>query len=742
MKVSDLPMSFPIRRSLILPLILSLLVQLLIPMQGFAAEDMQQQIDSAQEAKITLEQAVRIVKENFDIPQEYIEFTSGFSNYQSRQTWSLNWNASNGSGGNFTSQVDAVTGEILSMSSWKPSTGEQGYKLPGISLEQAKTIAANTVKKLAGQKYTHLKIIENRDIIPINLYGSTAYHFNWQRIGNGIPLQGNGASVQIDANDGQILSYSLTWNELTLPEVNGIISAQKAAEALTQNKLLELQYFLPPVYRIMAAGSKEQVQLIYQLQNNGVIDAFTGKPLLLNQDQWLSADAAAPGGLGSAKEKGTSNFVSLTPQEQKEIEKNITLLTKEKAIEVVKRWVDIPSNLTLKSMSLNTDGGLRDTKTWYFEWSPQSREQGQTITARVDAVNGELIGFNFYHSQYPLQQTDGQKSTLTKEAAQKIGEDFLKRIQPDKFKEVKIKLDPFTESSAKIVPVEINSFSFNYERIVNGISFASNGMSVAIDPVTKKVTSYNLNWWNVDFPQLSQALPQVQAESTFLKARPFELKYVLVYTNGEPKEAKLIYQPSKENNLVSDVMNAKTGAFLDWQGKPLSEQLRPYTFVDITGSDSEKEIAALGSAGIFGEYGNTFKPEENITAGSLLRALLIIRNGAWDNSGLTDDEVLKKTKEQGWLKEDLSPAQNVSRELFCKILIRYLNLEKIAVIDSIYRPSFEDIQQIPSQSQGYISLATGLGLVKVRDNQFEPDKMTTRSEAAYSIIQALGYGLR
>lgn len=730
-------MPFSIRRLFVLSLVFVLLIQLLLPIPGFASEKIEPQSSPLSDAKVTLEQAIRIVKENLKIPKEYTEFTSGYNNYNYRQAWYLNWNTSGESGGNFSSQVDALSGEILSIHSWKSSPNRQNYNLPKITLEQAQAIAEDTVEKLSGQKYSKLKLVEDDSVIPINSYGSADYSFRWQRIENGIPFQGNGANIQIDADNGEVLSYNLTWNTVNLPEIEGIIDTQQAGEAFSRNKMLELQYFLPTVYRTLAAGSKEPVQLVFQLNKNGLIDAMSGKPLVLGQDYWISADEYALEGIG-AREALNSKSIPLTPEELREVEQNTTLLTKEEAIKVVKNWVEIPSDLTLRTMNLNTDSGRRDTKVWYFEWASSDRTKGQTITARIDAVNGELIGFNYYGSNSPLAQSVDQKTLLTKEEARKIAADFLKKIQPSKYQQVKIKADESSEAVSKPSP-DVTSLSFSYERLVNGIVFSSNGMGVTVDLLTKKITSYNLNWWNLDFPQLSQAIPQSQAEASFLESRPFVLKYILVYNNGEPQAAKLVYQPLNEGNKVSDILDAKTGTFLDWQGKPLTEQPRSYRFADIAGNEAEKEITVLGLAGLFGEYGSTFKPKENVTAVSLLRSLLIIKNGTSDYNSLAAEDVLKKAKEEGWLKEELTPSHNISRELFSKIIIRYLGLEKIADLP-IYQNPFQDADQLISQSQGYISLSTGLGILQVNAQKFEPGRTMMRAEAAYSIIQALGYG--
>jgi len=735
-------------RRLIIPLAFVVMMQLAVPAQvsadPAAAEPaapipIKQEVIQAPtlpEAKITLEEAIQITRKNFNIPQEFSDFSSGFNNYGAHQSWSLNWRAPGTSGGNFSSQIDAVTGEIINLNFWQPVQETQSYKLPKLSLSEARVLADNLVKKYAGEKYAQLKFVEENNIIPIDLYGQSSYAFRWQRTQNGLDVQGNGANIQIDANSGQLMSYNLNWDSLTFPGLDKIIDAKKAAEAFSLTKQLEIQYFLSPVYRpLTAADSKEQVQLVYQLKNYGTIDAFTGKPLVLDRNQWLSTDSAA-GGMGSS-ESASSRKLALTPQEEKEIAENANLLSKESAIEIVKKWVEIPETLRLKGMNLYKDSSLRNGKIWSFEWGSQNQSLSQSIYARVNALSGEIIGFNCYGSP----DTPGSQNTaITKEEAKTIAEDFLKKIQPDKFRQVQLNADAYNAVENSKIPAETSSLLLSYQRIVNGILFPSNQMSVTVNLLTKKITSYDLTWWDLDFPQLSQALPQTQAEEIFLQSRPLQLQYVILYDQGDPKEFRLVYQPSVYDNQTSNIMDAKTGLFLDWQGKPLKDQLKAYSFNDISGLSAEKEIKTLGLAGVFGEYGTEFRPRENITVLSLLKALLTVKNGTLDTS-LPAEEILKQAKELQWVQEELLPSQTVSKELFAKIIIRYLGLEKIAAITGIFIP-YTDIQSLPAKSQGSISLSVGLGILSTQGANFQPEKAVTREEAAAAIIKALEFGFR
>ncbi|NLL52169.1 MAG: peptidase, partial [Peptococcaceae bacterium] len=668
------------RRLFIFSLAVILLIQLSMPAPLLARAE-QSLAEITSKPLISLEQAIQAVKKKFEIPAELKDFSSGFSNYNSRQAWYLNWSSEGAEAGSFISYIDAVSGEILSFHYSKPYTPNHYYKIPNISLQQAEELADQNLKELAGDKYQRLKLITDNTIIPLNSYGQTSYSFTWQRTENNIPVPGDGAGIQIDSDTGRLISYNLYWTDLTFAKAN-TIDANRAAQALSKSNLLELQYFLAPEVRpLQTNGSgQEKVQLVYQLKNNGTIDALTGQPVILNQDEFLALanDTGIRGGMGSSEQ--ASDKVALTPQEQQEIADLAKLLTKEQAIHAVQKWVEIPNGFRINNMNLYKDSSLRGGRAWSFHWESQDRTQ--FISARVNAENGELINFSSYKSS---ATSSTENKLISQKEALKIAEDFVKGIQPDKFQQTKLNtanlalenLSSSEPASSLPLPTDRTSITFNYQRMVNGILFPANQISATVDLVSKKITSYSLNWWNLEFPRVSMAMPKNQAEELFFQSRPMELQYAIVYDQGEAKEARLVYRPASLSGANSDLMDAKNGSFLDWRGKPLTEQPCRLSFNDIAGNPYAKEITVLGLAGIFGEYGNEFKPQQNITVHSLLQALLTVKNGIIDNN-LSSADIIKEAKKLGWLQEEVSPNQIVTRELFSKIIIRYLGLDKIA----------------------------------------------------------------
>ncbi len=734
------------RRSFIAMIVIAfLLVPMISAPVAFGEEKSSSDIETLAMPDVTLEKAILIVKNNFDVPSGYADFSSTYNTYNDRQVWALRWNGTAERPGEFAAEVNAINGDIVSMNYWKNEDQlASGPSVPKITKAGAQEISYKLLSRLLGKRVEELSLIPSEfEIMPLN-YGPFNYSFQYQRLINGLPFLSNGVNVQVSSTDGHITSYNLNWNNVKAPEVQGVINVDQAQQAFAAAPFFKLQYWLPSSYRPLMVGQKQEARLVYQLkgENGGAIDAFTGAPLQLKPGEWLATDSLGSGGMGSAKEE-RANSVSdgvqvLTPQEQQEVEHTAELINRDEAIAAVQRWIELPDNMTLRSANLGKDWRSLDKRIWSFDWSniTTDKEQGnpQYLSARVSATNGELVGFSMSN-----QQTGKTDVKLDRTATQNLAEEFLKEVQPERFSQVV--LDPETDLMAKTNPEPWNNEAFSYRRVVNGVDFPENGMIVNVDPVVGKVTNYELNWSDYDLPSVSGILTKDMAVKSFLKVRPLTLTYVRIHYNGIPGDLRLVYLPIALDRSItsSNILDAKSGELLDYQGKPLEKGPKPYNFTDLDGVNGAPEIAALGQAGLFGDFGNTFKPQETMSLGSLLRAMYFSRFGLWGNTALTDTEIISKTKELGWLKEDLQPGAPVNRELLAKVLLRYIQLNKLAELKGIYQVSFQDTAQINPEALGYIAIASSTGILKVEGQVLAPRETVSRAEAATSFFRALGW---
>ena len=555
---------------------------------------------------------------------------------------------------------------------------------------------------------------------------------------------GDGVNIAVSGEDGHIVSYNLNWSDVKAPAADGAISAEQAGQGFASAPFFKLQYWLPTSIVFLKAGEKQDLKLVYQLQSStgGAIDALTGKPLTLKPGEMINVFS----GYGMGDTKGAMGQVAtssvpapLTPQEQQEVDLTSKLLKQDEALAVVKQWLDIPDNLTLRSANLSSDWRSADNRIWNFNWAdpspnsnPGSSAKPQYLNARVNAVNGELVGFNRGYQSNPGEVK------FDRAAMQKIAEDFLKKVQPERFQQAVLD----SADSLGLYPgaTPDSSGNFQYHRIVNGIDFPNNFLTVSVDPADGTITNYDLNWQDYNFPATDGILSQDQAVQAFLSQGPLTLAYVRIYTDGLPGDVRLVYLPlsQEQSAQTSNILDASSGKLLNYQGKPLDEGSKPYIFTDLNGVDGAQEIEALGEAGLFGDYGNQFNPQETMSAASLLRAMYYNQFGQNDSTmSLSDADILTKAKEQGWLKEDLQPGDPVSRELLAKILLRYAQLSKVAELKDIYQLKFQDADQISPDALGYIALATGSGILKVQGDTLAPQAAVSRAEAAAALYRAI-----
>lgn len=697
-------------------------------------------------AEVSLEKAIQIVKTNFDVPDEYTDFSSSYNTYDGRQVWSLRWNGTSDKPGEFAAEVNAVNGDIVSLNYWKNEDQlANSPSVPTITKAEAQEISDKLLSRLLSQRTEELKLIPSElEVVPLN-YGPFNYSFQYQRTINGVPFLSNGAVVQVSSTDGHISSYNLNWNDVKAPQANGVISVDQAQQAFAAAPFFKLEYWIPSYYRPLNAGQKQDAKLVYQFETEntgGAIDALTGQPVQLNQGEWLATDSFGIGGMGSAEAKSASSISDrgpvLTPQEQQEVDRTAKLLKQDEAIAAVKRWVEIPDNLTLRGANLSKDWRNDDQRIWNFDWSNNSNvKEGENpgyLSARVSAATGELLGFSSSSEENSKNEVKYDRA-----AAQKLAEEFLKKVQPERFGQVV--LDSESDYLEKMGIEPWNNQAFSYQRVVNGINFPGNGMIVNVNPVNGKITNYELNWSEYNLPSPTGILSKDKAVESFLKARPLTLTYVRIYSNGIPGDLRLVYLPIAKDRSVptSNILDAKSGELLDYRGEPVEKGPKPYNFTDLAEVNGAPEITVLGQAGLFGEYGNSFKPQEKMSVSSLMRAMYLSRFGLWGNTGLTDKEIISKAKDLGWLKEDLKPGDPVNRELLTKILLRYIQLNKLAELKDIYQVSFQDSDQISSDALGYVALASSTGIIKVEGKVLAPRDTVSRAEAATAMFRALGW---
>jgi hypothetical protein len=693
---------------------------------------------------VSLEEATKTVKAAFAIPPEFTKFSSGYSRSTNRQVWQLSWETEKEPWGHLNAQVDCQTGEILNMDMWQSISGSKPRgQLPVVSRAEAVKKAEQLVKQLQPGRLAQLKLEEDPgELLQLLSWGASTHRINWVRQVQGVPFPQDGITVQIDTQTGLITGYTFNWTDVEFPDAGKAISLTQARQVWNETEMLQLQYFRMNSGDRTALGP---VKLVYRLihPSGGVLDALTGKPLEVNRNIYRDEALSNAGGLAKTEDAAQE----LTPQELAEVVAASKVISQEKAEEVVRQWVTIPTHLTLQGAYLNRDeqrapGARTWSMSWHYVGTEELAEDAvRWVSATVAAENGTLLSFS---TDKAWQRPDPTKvKVMSIKEAQALADAFLQRIQPNLFGQVKLVETPDSgvrplEKTMILPPYQ----GFQYQRLVNNVVYPENGMSVSVDLVTGEIQSYQLRWNPLAFPSTQGVLETAAIVNHYLQRQPLTLQYVQEYIyneTGATPVIKLVYKPVPAPGQLAEAMtDAMTGAALDWRGEELSLQPRPYKFTDIDGHWAAAEIALLGQAGLFGEYGETFRPNEPVKLVQYLRALFMLERGAASGTRMTDDEVMKEARQRGWLKEDaLKPGDTVSRLQLSRIVIRFLGLESAAKIEGIYQAPYRDMKNIPTAEQGYVALSYGLGILRGEQGNFGAAVIVPRSQAAVSIIRML-----
>lgn len=686
-----------------------------------------------------LEDAIKRVKQVFDIPEENSEFSYSASSQGDLMVWMLDWRAKGDEGSNVSIALDS-TGDILRYYSYR-NMDQDTSKLPKISRDEAKAKAEGIIEKINPQILGDLKLKE--DTRNASIYDRT-YHFEYIRTYNGIVFPSNRIAVEIDKQTGELTSYNKTWSrDVSFPTAEKILSLKEAQEAYIKNLGLRLTY--------NAVSEKDAIKVyaaytpIYD--SRYYIDALTGERF--SQDLYIDMAFNE-----SAKQMADRDVymdqgsIALTPEEMEAVEEVSGLLAQKEAEKIARelKVLELDDEFLLEGASLSKSWPDRTNYHWnlYFVKTPdEDGKDYRDVNVGINAKTGEIVSFNTNHSYRE------EAAKFDREAAKKIVEEFLNEIQPEKFKETEY--DEISDGEITYPEGELPTYQrFNYTRMVEGIPFSNNGIGVGFDAVTGKIQSYSLDWYDVEFPSIENAVELEKMYEIFFKEIGLELQYIsagndIVYVKSpvedadKKTEAKLVYAVNTNKPIRFD---ADTGAILNNDGKPYKEK-KVLEYTDISDHYAKNQIEMLAQIGV-GLEGPELKPDEKIKQKDFLLLISQVLNGYefYGKNTLSSDEetenLYKMLMRQGIIKEDeKNPEDYLTREDSVKFAIRALNYGKLAELSDIFNCTFKDKDEINPELVGHVVIAKGLKIVNGYGEYFRPKEELKRADALIIIYNYL-----
>lgn len=688
---------------------------------------------------ISQEKAIEKVKGIFDTTP-YDRFNISYDeDYDGKKVWELSWNQTKEPYGSLHANVDADDGNILNVYLYRGYNPDRKISpIPKYNKDQAQKIAEAFAKKLQPQEFAKTKLSdEEQEYYPLeDTSYSDEYRFNFIRMESNIPVEYNSFNITVDAHTGEIESYDFNWSWDPLPSAEKIISLKEAEKVFKDTKGLKLIYQRYYDYR----AREENIKLIYTLDDpRGVlIDAITGKPIKGNYYDVYGRESA------DMPAKQVSNEEGFTPAEQKEVEITKNCISKEAAIEIVKKYISIPDGFKLNYSNLYEDYDNPGQKIWNITWN-KSNDEGESgsVYARVNAVTSELLSFDYYSYDKPSQEF---KQNYDRAAAQTQAEAFLNKFQPDRFANVKLEE---TEEDIEF-PEKVERHYFDYTRLVDDIPYQANGFDLTVDAENGMVTSYRMQWQERNFPSADGVLSKADAEERFLNNIGLELSYVLIYQpKQETRDYQLVYKVKNSNSYNFDAFEFKP---LDYRGNVIEKEIKT-AFTDIKGHWAENDIQLLVDLGVIKSAEDKFKPDENITDGDFIKLLMIAKNQRISDDtpvpitklksqdSKTDEEIQKYINaalKLGWIKlSEVDAKKPISREKAAAFTVRAMGFEKVASITDIYKDAAKDSTSITPEYRGYTAIAMGLKLLSADNGSFKPKDTISRAQAAIILVRML-----
>ncbi|KAA5806794.1 S-layer homology domain-containing protein [Thermoanaerobacterium thermosaccharolyticum] len=707
------------RKFLSFLIVIVLIFTIAIPSIGFAQTN----------SKIELKQAIEIAKEKLNIPSSGYNFNSNYNENDNNNTWYLTWSSS--TNGNINVSVDADTGEIISYNFYKPDNTPVSI-IPKHTREEAKEVAVNFLNKIVPEKFKETKEQETDDYAGLNpkIAYSTAYSFNFIRIVNGIPFQGNQITVEVNKNTLDVQSYYLTWgSDYNFPNPKSAISKDKAIQIYKDNNSLNLQYSL--VYTDVYGNNESTPQaiLVYSLINNQPVDAINGK--ILHQGYY----GPYMGGMGAKSDSSQA----LSPEEQKAVDDISKYISKDKAIELAKEKLPftIGSQYSLTSSALYKNNSNSNSATWNFSWTCTEGNNYNYISAAIDATTGELK--TFYRNDSNENNVQGKSPKYTKDQLKSIAENYLNEIQLEKFKQMEYQDNPASEDDNSPYT------TFNYIYKANGIPCPFNSINIGVNKYTGDIVTYNLSWTDVKLPDNKNVISLDDAYKTLFNNSDFQLSYIIYYApdkvyQSNSKDIRLVYQLTNFDGLI----DANSGTYIDYSGKPILKNENKQ-FTDITGNWAEKDILLLAQFGIADGKDGKYMPNDYILQKDFIKMLVkslqpnnVIIPLTSNEDENYDNYYNVAINNKIITESEKNPDTKVTRQDAAKFIVRSLGLKYVADINGIYTLDYlKDAYKIDNSLKGYVAIVYGLNIMTGNNGYFNPSENLTRAQVASILVRYL-----
>ncbi|HOV80904.1 MAG TPA: S-layer homology domain-containing protein [Bacillota bacterium] len=227
----------------------------------------------------------------------------------------------------------------------------------------------------------------------------------------------------------------------------------------------------------------------------------------------------------------------------------------EQAIRIAKERFPAPEGFDQFSTGFAQSG---ENSFWELRWY-RNGEPGGQLNVSVNAETGEIWSMSRWVPLSPGQSYRGLPR-YTREQAEAIAGAFAREMQPERFRQTSLQPGRDYVPLPAIKDRGQVEYSYNYARLIDGVLYPENGITVTVNGDTGEILQFHLRWDDTrGFPPAAGRISQERAEQIFCEEAAPELCYFLPSARRyENVPVRLVYRlPGQRSRVVIDALTGK-----------------------------------------------------------------------------------------------------------------------------------------------------------------------------------------
>ena len=286
-------------------------------------------------------------------------------------------------------------------------------------------------------------------------------------------------------------------------------------------------------------------------------------------------------------------------------------ITLKQAIEIAKTALSLNTEgFEFNSSYIENQNGLN---LWSLSWN-NTKTNNENINVSVNSKNGEIISIGWYA---PYEQPKSRIPKHTKAEALKAAESWATKLQGEKFKFTKLKVNQ--NQNQDYYSRYSDVYSFEFVRVQDGLEVTPNTILVQLDKNSLNIRNFYMVWDTQILPVKTNAISLEKAKEIFKTKLGLELTYSFIYENPKNAPKAILAYTLKNGNspidaISGDILNNNNRVYYDMamggNAKEASATAVPITPEEQTVvDDNSKYITKEAAEQVFKQY---IKLDENM----------------------------------------------------------------------------------------------------------------------------------